>query len=95
MNDDLEKFQFASAEESLYNFFWHDFCDIYLEKAKKEISQAKSRKEKEKIVKVLFYILLTSLKILHPFLPFLTEEIYQELPVKRKEKFLMIEKWPI
>jgi len=95
VNDDLEKFRFASAEENLYNFFWHDFCDIYLEKAKKEISQAKSRKEKEKIVKVLFYILLTSLKILHPFLPFLTEEIYQELPVKRKEKFLMIEKWPI
>jgi len=89
---DLEKFRFGKAAHKLYNFFWHDFCDKYIENSK--IKDESSKLEKEKTQKVLLYVLLTSLKLLHPFTPFLTEQIYQHLPLKEKEKCLMIEEWP-
>ncbi len=89
---DLEKFRFGKAAHKLYNFFWHDFCDKYIENSK--IKDKSSKLEKEKTKKVLLYVLLTSLKLLHPFMPFLTEQIYQHLPLKEKEKCLMIERWP-
>jgi valyl-tRNA synthetase len=86
VNKDLEKFQFGKATHALYDFFWHDFCDIYIEKSKK-------RNDKE-AGEILLYVLLASLKLLHPFIPFITEEIYQKLPMKKKKKCLMIENWP-
>ena len=52
------------------------------------------RKKEETTKKVLFLVLLNSLKILHPFVPFITEEIYQRLPLKKKEESLMVESWP-
>lgn len=88
---DLDNFQFGKAAHSLYDFFWHDFCDKYIEESKKQIS-AGGKKEKQ-TKSILFYILSTSLKLLHPFIPFVTEEIYQILPQKPK-KALIIEDWP-
>ena len=87
VNKDLENFRFGQAVHKLYDFFWHDFCDEYIE-------QAKSQIKKENTKKVLLYVLLTSLKLFHPFIPFITEEIYQKLPLKDKKKCLMVEKWP-
>jgi len=84
---DLETFQFGRAARNLYTFFWHDFCDVYIEKSK-------SQKDKENTQKILLYVLLNSLKLLHPFIPFLTEEIYQKLPIKNKKECLMVEDWP-
>ncbi len=78
---DLEVFSYGKASHKIYHFFWHDFCDIYIEKSKKEKNE-----------KILIYTLFSLLKILHPFTPFITEEIYQKLPIKKKES-LMIEKW--
>ena len=86
INTYIENFQFGKATHVMYDFFWHDFCDKYIE-------QAKNQKD-EKTRKILLLILLTSLKILHPFIPFITEEIYQKLPIKDKKKSLMIENWP-
>ncbi len=88
---DLEKFHFGQAIQTMYRFFWHDFCDIYIEKSKNQI---KNPKLKENTKKILFYVFLNCLKILHPFMPFITEEIYQIFPLKNKEKALIIEKWP-
>jgi len=82
---DLENFRFGQAAHLLYDFFWHDFCDKYIEISKKQNTAQTNQ--------VLAYLLLNSLKLLHPFMPFVTEEIYQKLPFKEK-KFLMIEKWP-
>jgi len=82
---DLENFRFGQATHLLYDFFWHDFCDKYIEVSKKQ--DALQTKQ------VLAYVLLNSLKLLHPFMPFVTESIYQNLPFKEKE-FLMIEDWP-
>ena len=84
VSKDLETYQFGKAAHTLYDFFWHDFCDCYIE-------QSKSKKETQAI---LLYVLLTSLKLLHPFIPFITEEIYQQLPIKDKKKSLMVEEWP-
>jgi valyl-tRNA synthetase len=91
---DMERFRFGQAAQTLYHFFWHKFCDIYIEKAKIQLSKAKSEKEKERTKKVLLYVLLAALKLLHPFVPFITEEIYQKLPLKEKKKCLMVESWP-
>ncbi|MDP2820976.1 MAG: valine--tRNA ligase [bacterium] len=90
-NIDMEKFAFGRAIERIYHFFWHEFCDIYIEKSKKQIQEGKNKKENTE--KILFYVLLNSLKLLHPFIPFITEEIYQLLPLKEK-KSLIVESWP-
>mgnify|MGYP001606300921 FL=1 len=87
VNKDLNSFQFGQAAKALYQFFWHDFCDYYIEESKKQKSLATK--------KILLYVLLTSLKLLHPFIPFVTEEIYQKIPIKNKKKCLMVEEWPI
>jgi valyl-tRNA synthetase len=86
VDKDIESFKFGKAAHTLYDFFWHDFCDVYIEYAKdKNDKQTKN---------ILLYVLLTSLKLLHPFIPFVTEEIYQKIPIKNKKKFLMVEAWP-
>jgi len=95
VNHSLTRYRFDEATEALYSFFWHDFCDTYIEKAKEQINEAKSEEAKTNTKKVLLYVLLNSLRLLHPFMPFVTEEIYQTLPLKDKKEFLMIEKWPI
>jgi len=82
---DLENFRFGQAAHLLYDFFWHDFCSQYIEASKKQ--------DTPQTKQVLAYVLLNSLKLLHPFLPFATESIYQNLPFKEKE-FLMVEEWP-
>lgn len=87
VDKNLENFQFGQASHKIYDFFWHEFCDKYIEDFKKQTLKCQSQK-------VLLYVLVTSLKILHPFIPFLTEEIYQNLPMKRKREYLIIEEWP-
>lgn len=86
INKNLENFEFGQAAHAVYDFFWHDFCDNYIEESKKQ--------QDEKTQKILLYVLKNSLILLHPFIPFITEEIYQNLPLEKREKFLMIENWP-
>ena len=90
----LNKFRFGRAARELYNFFWHDFCDKYIEQSKLQLQKAKSKKERESTERILLHVLLSSLKLLHPFIPFITEEIYQSLPVKKTKKYLIVENWP-
>ena len=87
VNKDLENYQFGKAAHTIYDFFWHDFCDKFLEE---------SKNKNDTITKnTLLYVLLTSLKLLHPFIPFVSEEIYQKLPIKNKKNCLMVESWPV
>jgi len=95
VNKYLDNFQFGKAAQTLYKFFWNEFCDECIEHSKNQIKNAKTRIERENTKKVLLYSLLTSLKLLHPFIPFITEEIYQNLPLKDKKKCLMVEDWPV
>ena len=94
VNKNLDNFEFGKTTNILYDFFWHDFCDKYIESAKLKVQNAKNKKEREEAIEVLLYVLVTSLKLLHPFIPFITEEIYQTLPIKNKHKCLMVEVWP-
>jgi valyl-tRNA synthetase len=89
VNKNLGNFEFGKGAENLYHFFWHEFCDKYIEESKKEIKEGNPLTKK-----VLLYVLLKSLILLHPFIPFITEEIYQKLPLKNKKTSIMIEDWP-
>ena len=86
VNKDIENYEFGSAAHTLYDFFWHDYCDQYIEEAKNQ--------ESEDTRRVLMHVLLNSLKMLHPFIPFVTEEIYQSLPLKKRKEAIIIEDWP-
>jgi len=81
--DDIEKFRFGHALRAAHDFFWHQFCDVYIEKSKSQIADSKTEKTTKNI---LFFVLSASLKMLHPFMPFVTEEIYQKLPMKSRRK---------
>jgi valyl-tRNA synthetase len=90
IDDNFKKFNFHQSAEEIYEFFWHKFCDKTIEDVKRRIRE----NEKEKAGRfVLFKVLTDSLKLLHPFMPFLTEEIYQKLP-KKEKKALIVEDWP-
>jgi len=79
---DMEDCRFYLAAEKIYHYFWHTFADVIIEKKKKE--------EDKRILKIL---LEEQLKILHPFMPFITEKIWSMLP--EKTGILMVEPWPI
>lgn len=79
----LDKYDFNLALSTIYEFVWHYFADVYLEESKKRREEAQP---------VLEFVLEQSLKLLHPFMPFIAEEFYQKLP--RHEESIMISKWP-
>jgi len=75
----LDNYRFNDAAQVVYEFFWNDFCDWYIEAVKLSL-YGEDEKEKNRAVTLLLLILEESLRLLHPFLPFITEEIYQRLP---------------
>ena len=82
----MDKYEFNLAGSEIYDFTWNYFCDYYIEMAKYSI-------EEESTQSTLCYVLTGILKLLHPFMPFVTEEIYQILPVKDAES-IMISEYP-
>ncbi len=81
----IEGFELHLAAEELYNFVWHDVADVYLEQTKSRRAEAQPMLE---------YVLDRSLKLLHPFMPFVTEEIYSNLHHGSDEAVLMMAHWP-
>ncbi len=79
----LESFQLHLATDALYEFIWHEFADKYIESTKNRRAEAQP---------ILEYVLKTSLELLHPFMPFITEELWQKLP--HEAKSIMINRWP-
>ena len=86
---EMDEYKFYIVAEKLYHYFWHTFADIIIERSKKKILVGKNADSARTI---LYNHLTTLLKILHPFMPFITEEIWSMLP--DKNNLLMIEKWP-
>jgi valyl-tRNA synthetase len=81
------------ASEKLYHYIWHRFADIILEESKNIFNTGKEEEKKSR-KQFLLKTLDETLRALHPFMPFLTEEIWQYMPIENK-KLLMVEKWPI
>lgn len=75
----LEKYCFNDASQAVYEFFWNDYCDWYIEASKLSL-YSDDEKEKDRALTLLVMILEESLRLIHPFLSFITEEIYQKLP---------------
>lgn len=89
---DMENYRFYLSAEKLYHYVWHEFADIIVEKSK-SIFKEGNETEKASRKKLLSSIFADSTRALHPFMPYITEEIWSELPVKGKN-LLMIEEWP-
>lgn len=85
----LEKFELGVAIQKLYDFIWDVFCDWYIEISKIRLQ---SGEDADTAKAVLVYVLTDILKLLHPFMPFITEEIYQAIP--HDTESIMISKWP-
>ena len=90
ITDNLEKFELGIAVQKLYDFIWDVFCDWYIEISKIRLQAGGEAAQTAK--DVLVYVLSNTLKLLHPFMPFITEEIWQSLP--HEGESIMISKWP-
>jgi valyl-tRNA synthetase len=90
----IEHYRFSEASHSLYQFVWHEFCDWYLELIKPYLYQDMDLNQKKRTQKTLLEILDAILKLLHPFIPFVTEEIWQQLPLEKEEESIMITSFP-
>ena len=93
VTENLESFKLYMAADGLYHYFWHTFADIIIEECKTRIASG-TEVEKQSAQYTLWTILTTQLKLIHPFMPFVTEEIWSLLPNNTSNKLLMIEKWP-
>jgi valyl-tRNA synthetase len=89
---DTEEFRLYLAAEKLYHYFWHTFADIIIEESKPRL-MGEDVADKAAAQWMLYTVLTTSLKLLHPFMPFITEEIWSNIP-KHEDSILMVEKWP-
>jgi valyl-tRNA synthetase len=94
VTEHLENYRLHEAAQSAYQFAWHEFADIYIEASKAQLAnEATAQNTKE----VLFHTLITTLKLLHPFMPFITEHITTLLTERNLRKYsdpLLISKWP-
>jgi len=88
----LERYDLGEAGRLLYEFIWSEFCDWYIELSKKRLYSQDNPEEKNTVQSVLLEVLEGTMRILHPFMPFLTEEIWQHLPTKGKT--IMLSSWP-
>jgi valyl-tRNA synthetase len=90
VTDNLEKFELGVAVQKLYDFIWDNFCDWYIELAKSRLNAGDASASGAR--QVLVWVMSNTLKLLHPFMPFITEEIWQSLP--HDGESIMISKWP-
>ncbi len=88
----IDNYDLGIAVDKIYNFIWNEFCDWYIEMVKPRL-YSENYDEKVAVCYVLDYVFGVSLKLLHPFMPFITSEIYEKL-VHYNDKELMVSKWP-
>ena len=91
VTDNMDKYELGVAAQKIYDFIWDDYCDWYIELTKTRL-QGEDEDSKVRAQQVLCHVLTQMLKLLHPFMPFITEEIWQALP--HEGDFLMLSDWP-
>ena len=92
VTENMEKFELGIAVQKVYDFIWGEFCDWYIEMVKPRLYRTDDAASKEAALWTLQTVLIGSLKLLHPFMPFITEEIFTT--VQTKEPSIMISSWP-
>ncbi len=92
ITDHIENFEFSHAGEKLYHYSWHRFADEIIENSKEVLNNEKRKDGRQKALITIFAGII---KLAHPFIPFVTEEIYQKMPLTDKKETLMIEEWPV
>ena len=93
VTENLEKFELGIAVQKLYDFIWDILCDWYIELSKTRLQAGGERARSAR--QVLVYVMGNTLKLLHPFMPFITEEIWQSLPHEGEGPSIMVARWPV
>ena len=91
VTENLEKYELGVAVQKVYDFIWDTYCDWYIELTKARL-YSEDADRKQTAIQVLVYVLDQVLRLLHPFMPFITEEIWQSLP--HEGEALIVAKWP-
>src|SRR5260370_1105906 len=94
VNEALANYRFHEAAQDVYQFFWGDFCDWYIEWVKPELQNA-DRERATVAWKNLFAVFDAALRLLHPFMPFLTEELWHQLPQKAGARSIALDQFPV
>jgi valyl-tRNA synthetase len=92
--DNLGRYRFNEAALSLYEFVWHQFCDWYVEASKNALNSGDPAR-REQTLRVLHYAFDRSLRLLHPFMPFVTEELWHAMGYGGEGETIMLAKWPV
>ena len=80
VSESFDEYRFNESANNLYHFVWHEFCDWYLEMAKNDLYQKENPRRREITQQVMLHVMKSFLELLHPIMPFVTEEIWQKLP---------------
>ena len=91
--DALKSYRYNDYANGLYDFFWHEYCDWYLEFTKERIYKG-NEEDKKVALSVLAYVLDQSMRLLHPVMPFISEEIWQKIPLEKESKYLAVAAFP-
>ena len=97
ITENMDRYELGVAAQKIYDFIWDDYCDWYIELTKTRL-QGEDEDSKVRAQQVLCHVLTQMLKLLHPFMPFITEEIWQALPHEdgvAEGGFLMLQSWPV
>ncbi|MBD5471273.1 MAG: valine--tRNA ligase [Lachnospiraceae bacterium] len=93
VTDNMESFELGIAVQKIYDFIWDEFCDWYIEMVKPRLYNSDDSKSQNAALWTLKTVLIDALKLLHPYMPFITEEIFCTL--QSEEESIMISKWPV
>jgi valyl-tRNA synthetase len=93
MNTNLDKFKVNEGLNAVYHFFWHDYCDWYLELIKKRLYNEEKDKNKKTALAVASYVMKETMNLLHPYIPFITEEVWQRFKCG-DETSIVVSDWP-
>ena len=92
--ENLERFRFNDAAHDLYEFVWHAYCDWYVETSK-EVLYGEDADRKAQVLKVMQYTMGVCLRLLHPFMPFLTEELWHAFDYGGDDDTILFSAWPV
>jgi valyl-tRNA synthetase len=92
VTENIDKYELGIAADKLYSFIWDNFCDWYIELCKTRLMNQENPEASQRAQKVLGYVLSGTLQLLHPFMPFITESIWQALP--HEGPSIMVSQWP-